>query len=146
MSGMLLLAQVPLKVGPRHAVHAHLFLTVSTGTPGVAFPSRHLHSVGQPGRRDRLCGLQAALNLQTKPTMSHRAHSDGHRHAFIHCFCFLVICKGLTSRLLIRWYKMINKITTDRKTHSVTAADHKPAQSGQLLTDLSCELADHWWP
>lgn len=32
----------------------HLFLAVSTSTPGVAFPSRQLHSVGQPGCRDRL--------------------------------------------------------------------------------------------
>lgn len=43
---------------------AHLFLTVSTCTPGVAFLTRHFDSIGQPCSWDTLAGLQARLNLR----------------------------------------------------------------------------------
>lgn len=47
----------------------HLFLTVSTCTPGVAFLARHFDSIGQPGSRDALAGLQARLDLW-EPSMT----------------------------------------------------------------------------
>lgn len=50
----------------RAAAIAHLFLAVTTRTPGVAFPCRKLYSAGQPGCWDGLRGLRAPLNLKDK--------------------------------------------------------------------------------
>lgn len=57
----MLSAQMFLK--REHTTDSHLFLAVSTGAPGVAFLSRHLHSVGQSGCCHAPSGLQTALNL-----------------------------------------------------------------------------------
>lgn len=59
------------------SVTERLFLTVSTGTPGVALPSRQLDSVRQPGCSDSLCGLQAALTHRTGNGQNERRSSEG---------------------------------------------------------------------
>lgn len=150
MTAILLWAQVPLKAGPRRTIHTHLFLTVSTGTPGVAFPGRHLHYVGQTGCRDPLCGLQAALNLQMKHTSTgdteHLVMATG-----IYCERRVwnsrpqltdskkKTASGLTGSLLTHWYKINNNwykkaLSTSSWAHTRT----EQIPNTYFLTDVSC--------
>lgn len=71
---MTLQPQVSLKPEP------HLLLAVATSAPGVVFSSRQLHSVGKPGGRNRLGGLQTALNLEHKVRHKLIVHTNGYHN------------------------------------------------------------------